>query len=903
MAEFITGDAFKEDRISEKIYGLPITSGNHSVTFSGKEETPEPMCNTVSFMKTETLNSHCRNVVAVSESYICYTVKKTKLRAIHTESSKLALFQGHDFPLVDLKFSQVDRSFLCSVDDSIGAELPFPVTPRVIIRQLKFDLELTSTVLAQFPISATMVDPHPKIAHVFAIAKGNRVGVVSGMQKIGGKDSWDGLTLNTIMPANITDISFSTDGTQLVVVTAANGQSDVAIISLPGMEQLSLGEGKLVKSEQRRLHAETVWSDILSVICLPCGILTASRVASVSESAIKGVRTVQLQLLSTDSTTGYMDIIQSIKVTIPVHSSASIDESNNDIKLAFKKRVGDGTDFVILCHRSSHILACIAVDVRRRQLPLCHLTFFDLKWPVFSLDSTIISGRNYYSDEEVDHLEIACYQVQDSKHAVHQYHFHCSSLYSIEATEHESEKNSNMTRKFSGQSILEILKTPSHIVSADSFSSESYATSSNFDIPVGTVRPVTAPRLVENIMKSGSISEELVWSEIEAKNAQTQINRSSHQTVESEQKELPPLPEILRSNAVQGRSIMSMLTKLNTVKTAEPVLVASTAALVPASLQAFIPVPVSTRVSASIPTITSLPNSIPDVTTSAPVARVSDSNESSKSDVSPGTVARLMSGLYETLFTEVIPVSEVQVPASTIVVVTPTQQRSETVEFEVVAIEQDEEDDWQDASAAVAMTARRSPLTAPTLVGRDALDLALQKSKIQVPSQQQSFGQQSYHVDTSLHDKINDLTKGMYSLVECVSDIKSSTASTTTNRISQLFDQLDAKTAKRDIEAKQEVERAIKSLRSDMINEMKSALDASFIKSQREMQAFKAEIVAVSISHAKENTLAITKTVKSILDSEMKKSIEVVSCTLFSSFFYFSFHFCFACFLLHSFNP
>ena len=136
----------------------------------------------------------------------------------------------------------------------------------------------------------------------------------------------------------------------------------------------------------------------------------------------------------------------------------------------------------------------------------------------------------------------------------------------------------------------------------------------------------------------------------------------------------------------------------------------------------------------------------------------------------------------------------------------------------------------------------------------------------------------------------------MYSLVECVSDIKSSTASTTTNRISQLCDQLDAKTAKRDIEAKQEVERAIKSLRGDMINEMKSALDASFIKSQREMQAFKAEIVAVSISHAKENTLAITKTVKSILDSEMKKSIEVISSILFSSYFYFSFHLFFCLF-------
>lgn len=878
MAEFMTGDAFQEDRISEKIYGLPITSGNHSVTFGCEEETPEPMCNTVSFMKQETLNPQCRNVVAVSESYVCYTVKKTKLRVIHTESSKLALFQGHDFPIVDLKFSQVDRSFFCSVDDSLGSEIIIPATPRAIIRQLKFDTELDSIVLAQFPVAASMVQPHPKIAHVFAIAKGNRVGVISGIQKNIGGDSWDGLALNTIMSTNITDISFSTCGTKLIVVTAMSGQSDVVIITLPDFEHLSLGSGRLIKSEQRRLHAQTVWSDILSVICLPCGILTASRVPSASESAVKGMRTIQLQLLSMDSTTGYMDIIQSVKVTIPVHPSSSKVESINDIKLAFKKRGNDDIDFIILCHRSSHILACIALDVRRKLLPLCHLTFFDLKWPVFSLDSTHISGRNYYSNEQVDHLEIACYQVQDTKHAVHQYHFDCSSLYSFDAVEHESGMGiTNITRNFSSKSILEILKTPPENVSrekAESFSVQSNTISAKFDIPALVVQPQSITRLEENPVIIGSSAEELVWSEIEQKSNLSEDRRRSHHSVESEQEELPPLPEILRTNAVQGRSIMSMLTKLKSEKAIEPVVVVPTSVLVPPSMQAFIPVSLSARssVSASLPISTLTTDEM-----SSPVVTVASNLDAGKSDVSPVTVVRLMTGLYDSLFTEVSPAAEVHAPTPPTLVVTPTMQSSENIEFEVAAMEQDGEDDWEEASAAVAVTARRNTPTATTLVGRDALDHALQRSSIQTPSTSHLFQPQINHIDTALHEKINDLTKGMFSMVECISDMRSSASSTPlgTDKVSELCAQLEAEAVKKNIESKKDTEQAMKTFKNDLINEMKILLESSSIKSQREVQALKMEAAALNAAQVKETVLAVTKAVKSCLDSDMKTSMEV----------------------------
>lgn len=57
------------------------------------------------------------------------------------------------------------------------------------------------------------------------------------------------------------------------------------------------------------------------------------------------------------------------------------------------------------------------------------MTMIDLKYPVESIGSTIISGRDHHSAEEIEHLEIVCYQPQPAgQSAIQQYHIPTQSL-------------------------------------------------------------------------------------------------------------------------------------------------------------------------------------------------------------------------------------------------------------------------------------------------------------------------------------------------------------------------------------------------------------------------------------------------------------------------------------------
>lgn len=62
-------------------------------------------------------------------------------------------------------------------------------------------------------------------------------------------------------------------------------------------------------------------------------------------------------------------------------------------------------------------------------LPLCHMTLVDLKHPIESIDCTLISGRDHYSDEEIEHLELACLQpLPNQQCTVQQFHLPTRSL-------------------------------------------------------------------------------------------------------------------------------------------------------------------------------------------------------------------------------------------------------------------------------------------------------------------------------------------------------------------------------------------------------------------------------------------------------------------------------------------
>ena len=844
MADFITGDAFKDDRISEKTFGLPISKNDYSISFTGDEETPEPMCNTVCFLKSEELNPKCRNLLAVSNSYICYIVKKSKLRVIHTESSKMALLQGHEFPILDLKFSKADCRVLCSIDDNPTDDVAGSCTARIIIWRLDYSEEVTSKILAQFAFGAAVVQPHPLIADVWAVAKGHNVGIISGSLESGEMlKSYEELSLHATVTGSVTDLSFSSDGKFLVVTTTIGSTSNIVAYILPPVEFLAMGKGKLIPQSQM-INPAASESEIYAITCLPCGFLTASKIASSSKSNCS----IQLTLLSADVGDNFLHPIQSITVTLPVHSAAnSLKESSNDIKLAFKNTGETSVNLVVLCHRLSNVLVCFAVDpsralTKRKQLPLCHATFFDLKWPVFSLDTTTIEGRNYYSDDEVEHFEVACYQVQDSKHAVHQYHFNCCSLYSPDNTDTQE----NVDRFVESLQISEKILAP---------------TVTEIEQKPFTFPGITPPTVIAETTPRKVAVEEHTWEESEIVFS---TGESVNTTVEGTCAVLAPLPEILRTSAVQGKSIMNMISKLK-APVKQPVLASETVTasipttvFVPPSTPTLIPIlstvsttaPAAARVAAYPTQVTSPP---------APAVEISPASDHPSKET-PGSVVRFMHGVLGNLFTEAPPAAQTAQDAPVPKVLKPIQA------FEVVPEEEDGEDDWAEASAAVAVTSSTSPhAVAPSaLVGREALDRALEFSRTPAPPPHPTSA------DTVLHDKMSDLTRGIQSLVTGMSEIKS-----TTSALSALSVKSEAAAVLREDQHRIQLEKATKAMKAEIVGEMRVLLEASSAKNQLEMQAFKIETSVSAMTKSKETLLAVTKNMKSLVEVEMKKSIEV----------------------------
>jgi hypothetical protein len=190
MSDFsIMGDAFQGDRGSQKAFGLDITRQDCSVSFSGQEEIPDSKCNTVSYVNKEAITLKCRNLLAISDTYISYAIKKSMIRVIQTVSTHIDLLKGHEFPILDLKFSPVDRSILCSVDDIPDGALTG--IPKIIIWKLNDEATLTHSILSQYAIGATIIQPHPKLSTVWAIVKNGSVGIVT--VALGGDGAGGGL--------------------------------------------------------------------------------------------------------------------------------------------------------------------------------------------------------------------------------------------------------------------------------------------------------------------------------------------------------------------------------------------------------------------------------------------------------------------------------------------------------------------------------------------------------------------------------------------------------------------------------------------------------------------------------------------------------------------------------------
>lgn len=192
-------NAFRE----EKLYGEPMTEANTKLVYDESSEIPESKSNNVSFMKVEELPVLCRNILAVSESYICYSVtqKKNLLRVIDTQLGEKVILRGHEHAVLDLKFAAVDAGLLCSVD--AGGSEEVSGKPHIIVWKKHEQGEWK--VFAELPVRASMVRPHPLQAHVWLVAHEGRLAVFSSQRSAAAPvSSYEALSMHVSLPAGET---------------------------------------------------------------------------------------------------------------------------------------------------------------------------------------------------------------------------------------------------------------------------------------------------------------------------------------------------------------------------------------------------------------------------------------------------------------------------------------------------------------------------------------------------------------------------------------------------------------------------------------------------------------------------------------------------------------------------
>lgn len=305
----------------QKIYGVEVDGYTTNVSLD-LYEAPESKCNTVTlFAKTESQGSEIRNLLAVSESYICYSIRKQLLRIINTVSTEKSLLRGHASQILDLKFSSATgRSTICSVDEGDGE------ASHTFIWEMNDEKvgELSYVVLGQFPIGASIVQPHPNLSGFWAIASNQNghvsIGIISHNLPADSIKSYKNLPVHVVLPAGVIitgdcsplhsafqeltsllfypphliDLALSSDGRYLaaalsVVVSTASSlpshNSCIMVWRVPVTEGLLSNVGSGPADNGVSLCYQTATKDTIAIRFVAGGIAGASKIASQSTSA------------------------------------------------------------------------------------------------------------------------------------------------------------------------------------------------------------------------------------------------------------------------------------------------------------------------------------------------------------------------------------------------------------------------------------------------------------------------------------------------------------------------------------------------------------------------------------------------------------------------------------------
>jgi hypothetical protein len=164
-----------------ELLGNDIFDDYAYISYSTIGKIPESKSNTVSFVKVEELDFNCTSLLSVNSSFICYSVtqKKNLLRVIHTESGDKAILRGHEFAILDLKFSLLENGILCSVDNGVSSH------PHVIVwKKEEKIIETNNNTLIfnpilQLNIRASKVISHPSLSDYWAVSNNKSFAIFS----------------------------------------------------------------------------------------------------------------------------------------------------------------------------------------------------------------------------------------------------------------------------------------------------------------------------------------------------------------------------------------------------------------------------------------------------------------------------------------------------------------------------------------------------------------------------------------------------------------------------------------------------------------------------------------------------------------------------------------------------
>ena len=397
-------DAFKDSRES-LYYGIDVVERACTISHGSIGDIPDTKSNNVSFMKVESLHPDTRNLLATCDSFICYSVtaKKNLIRVIHTVTGEKNILRAHEFPIVDLKFSD-NGKFLCSVDNGPGSN-SLSNSNSIVLWEEDSSATCGYVEVKRFNYQAKMVVAHCK-PELFVAASDS---ALISIHAKGGEQ------VHSMDQESIIDIDFNTTGTHIVVALKNTSDRFFRVYKVQG----DLVSGSNIRFERCNFMQDQTVPDMK---CLTC-ISENSVVICKSNNNIQFGYT--LELYDFDVNKGTISLTQSITLNLPQYDSKrgkSSSLENLDLECCISKDLNSKPRCVIFGSRKSSYVTVIGVK-ESEPLPLYHVSLMNIRAPLISMDISTVLGREHHSSEEGEHLEISCFQEEAGDQAsIQQYH-------------------------------------------------------------------------------------------------------------------------------------------------------------------------------------------------------------------------------------------------------------------------------------------------------------------------------------------------------------------------------------------------------------------------------------------------------------------------------------------------